>query len=614
MEVSIDLPETKRGTEKAIDNLYNYFAGALKRQAVEVSERRMSESDKQAFKEAKAVEVKNFLAAKAFEALPPEYRPDRSQAIGMRWILTWKLKDDGTHKAKARAVLLGYQDPGYEHRSTTAPVMTRQTRQLMLQIAANRHWSVYKGDVSGAFLQGREYPDRLLCAPCDEICTAMNLPPGSIVRLRKACYGLVDAPLEWYRTVSSFLAELGFERLWSDACAWVLREGSRLLGVISGHVDDFLLSGDEAHVRWKEVIQSIQARFKWGDWDKDVFVQCGVQVTRDGSDFKLSQKRYLEAIHEIPVSAVRKKDVKVETTEREKTQLRALLGALSWNCQQVSPHTSAEVSLLLSEIPKSTVATILQANNLLFRTKARSNHELIIHSFPDEKDLGMYAWVDAASQNRSDGGSTQGIVVGLGSLGMLRGDVSKVSLVSWHSNKIDRVCRSPGAGETQAAVNGEDILYFARFQWAEFLYGSVDTRDPDATVRRVIGAVVSDSRNVFDKLQTEVLSIKGAEKKSNIELLSLKESQQRTGVKVRWVHSEAQLANSLTKWNGGHELELFYRMRSCWRIVEDPDMKSARKRRAEGLQPLQQQTDSSQKALSLSENQNNSDDDMFSPY
>ena len=614
VEVSIDLPETKRGTEKAIDNLYNYFAGALKRQAVEVSERRMSESDKQAFKEAKAVEVKNFLAAKAFEALPPEYRPDRSQAIGMRWILTWKLKDDGTHKAKARAVLLGYQDPGYEHRSTTAPVMTRQTRQLMLQIAANRHWSVYKGDVSGAFLQGRDYPDRLLCAPCDEICTAMNLPPGSIVRLRKACYGLVDAPLEWYRTVSSFLAELGFERLWSDACAWVLRDGPRLLGVISGHVDDFLFSGDEASASWKEVIQSIQARFKWGDWDKDVFVQCGVQVTRDGSDFKLSQKRYLEAIHEISVSATRKKDVKEETTEREKTQLRALLGALSWNCQQVSPHTSAEVSLLLSEIPKSTVATILQANNLLFRTKARSNHELIIHSFPDEKDLGMYAWVDAASQNRSDGGSTQGIVVGLGSLEMLRGEVSKVSLVSWHSNKIDRVCRSPGAGETQAAVNGEDILYFARFQWAEFLYGAVDTRDPDATVRRVMGAVVSDSRNVFDKLQTEVLSIKGAEKKSNIELLSLKESQQRTGVKVRWVHSEAQLANSLTKWNGGHELELFYRMRSCWRIVEDPDMKSARKRRAEGLQPLQQQTDSSQKALSLSENQNSLNDEMFSPY
>ena len=35
-----------------------------------------------------------------------------------------------------------------------------------------------------------------------------------------------------------------------------------------------------------------------------------------------------------------------------------------------------------------------------------------------------------------------------------------------------------------------------------------------------------------------------------------------------------------------HELELFYRMNHAWRIVEDPSMKSARRRRAEGLPPL----------------------------
>ncbi|OLQ08346.1 Retrovirus-related Pol polyprotein from transposon TNT 1-94 [Symbiodinium microadriaticum] len=538
VEVSIDLPDSVRGKEKAIDNLYSFFAGALKRQAVEVSERRLSEADKQGFKEAKSVEVKNFLAARAFEALPPEYRPDRSQAVGMRWVLTWKLKDDGSRKPKARAVLLGYQDPSYEHRSTTAPVMTRQTRQLLLQVAANRRWSVYKGDVSGAFLQGRDYPDHLLCAPCDEICEAMSLPRGSIVRLRKACYGLVDAPLEWYRTVSAFLEEQGFQRLWSDACAWTLREGSQLLGVVSGHVDDFLFSGEETHPKWKSAIQAIQARFKWGDWDKDNFVQCGVQISREGADFKLSQKRYVEEIKEIPVNALRKKDLKAPTSEREKTQLRALLGALSWNAQQVSPHTSADVSLLLSEIPKSTVETILRANNLLFRTKARSSHEMIIHGFPDERDLGLYAWVDAASQNRDDGGSTQGIVVGMGEKGMLQGQVSKISVISWHSNKIDRTCRSPGASETIAAVNGEDILYFIRYQWAELLYGGVDTRNPDETVRKVQGTVITDSRNVFDKLCTEVLVVKGAEKKANLELLSLKESQQRTSVNVRWVHSE----------------------------------------------------------------------------
>ena len=45
--------------------------------------------------------------------------------MGMRWILTWKHREDGTRKAEARAVLLGYQDPAYKHRSTTAPVQER---------------------------------------------------------------------------------------------------------------------------------------------------------------------------------------------------------------------------------------------------------------------------------------------------------------------------------------------------------------------------------------------------------------------------------------------------------------------------------------------------------
>lgn len=95
--------------------------GALKRRAVEVSEKRMSHEDKLKFREAKAVEVRNFIAAKAFEAIPKDQQPAKEKAVGMRWIFTWKTKDDGSTKPKARAILLGYQDPGYEHRATNTP-------------------------------------------------------------------------------------------------------------------------------------------------------------------------------------------------------------------------------------------------------------------------------------------------------------------------------------------------------------------------------------------------------------------------------------------------------------------------------------------------------------
>ncbi|CAE7627786.1 unnamed protein product [Symbiodinium sp. CCMP2456] len=401
-------------------------------------------------------------------------KPSKEQAVHMRWILTWKPVDGG-------------------------------------------------GDVSGAFLQGREYPDELFCVPCPEICEAMGLAEGTVTRLRRACYGLVDAPLEWYRTVDAFLQELGLERTQADACAWVWRPNGHLRGMISGHVDDFLFSGGQEDKAWQEILAKIKAKFKWGDWE--------------------------QGVKEIPLSASRKK-----------------------------------VSLLLSDVPESTVETIVKANQLAYHAKTRKDHRMLIHAFAEDEPLAMFGWVDAANQNRRDGGSTQGIFIGLGPASMLSGELGRVTPISWHSNRIDRACRSPGAAEAQAAVNGEDALYFARFQWSELVYGDVNVRRPNEVVTKVTGCLVTDSRNVYDKLITEVLVIKGKEKKTNIELLSLKEAQRNHGVIVRWVHSEAQLANALTKHNS-QEMELYYRMQHTWRIVEDEQMMSARRRKTAGLEP-----------------------------
>ncbi|CAE6958741.1 RE1 [Symbiodinium sp. CCMP2592] len=560
VEVSLPLPESSRGWAKATANLQSYFVGALKRRTVEVSEKRLNPQELQQFREAKAIEVKNFLAAEAFQTLPPHLRPHHSQAINMRWILTWKQKEDGSKRAKARAVLLGYQDPAYEHRPTTSPVMSRQSRQMLLQAAANHCW------------------------------TAMNIPAGTVTKLKRACYGLVDAPLEWYRTIHEFLLSLGLERLWSDPCVWAWRQNGVLRGLISGHVDDFLFAGSSDDAGWQRIVSEIQARFKWGDWDTGKFTQCGVQVEQTDTGFTLSQSSYLENTPEINLNSSRRKDRSAPVTDWERTQLCGVLGAISWHAQQVAPQYSAEVSLLLSEVNKGSVDTIIRTNQLLANAKAQKHHSLKIHRFPPGQELGMFAWVDAGSQNRPDGGSTQGIVIGLAPVGLLRGDVCPISLMAWHSNRIDRTCRSPGAAETQAAVSGEDLLYYARYEWSEIMYGVADAEAPDEAVTKVTGTVISDSRNVFDKLQTEVVSIKGAERKADIELLSLKEAQARTKVQVRWVHSEAQLANSLTKCGGSKEIELFYKMGSSWRIVEDEKMRSARKRKAEGLQPLQHET------------------------
>ena len=467
--------------------------------------------------------------------------------------------------------------------------MTRQTRQLLLQMAAWKKWKVKKGDVSGAFLQGREYPNEIYCIPCEEILEAMGLQPNEVVKVKRGCYGLVDAPLEWYRTISDFLGSLGLTKSWADPCAWLWKPNGVTKGMIAGHVDDFLFAGDQSDPEWRQLEAKIKERFNWQDWEEGRFVQCGVLVEEqpDGS-YHLSQPDYLDKVSEINVSASRRKDRKAPTNDFEKTQLRAVLGALSRHSQQVSPHTSAEVGLMLSEVCNSTVETVFQVNKMLYNARCRKEHKLVIHAFSPSTRLGMFVWADAAAQNRRDGGSTQGVFVGLAPLTLLDGCVEKVSPIAWHAGKIDRIARSPGAAETIAVVNGEDYLYHARYQLGEILQATTNVFDVDETVNQVEGCVISDSRNVYDKLMTEELSVKGAEKRSDLELLCLKSAQRNHNVVLRWVHSEAQLANALTK-GGAKELELFYKMNGAWRIVCDDLMRSARKRRKEGLSVFQQQ-------------------------
>ena len=114
--------------------------------------------------------------------------------------------------------------------------------------------------------------------------------------------------------------------------------------------------------------------------------------------------------------------------------------------------------MLLSEVCKSTVTTITQANLLLYHAQQRKTHKLVVQRCSDQ-DMQFYAWVDAANQNRRD----QGIRVGAASKELLKGAVGTVSPIAWHSSRIDRTCRSPGSSETQAAVNGEDVLFYIRY-------------------------------------------------------------------------------------------------------------------------------------------------------
>ena len=596
VEISFEIPESSRGKKYMANNFEAFLVANLKRRAVEVSERSMNDEERALMREAKHEEVKKFIAAKALEALPKHLQPDQSTAMKMRWVLTWKREEEngettGKRKAKARCVILGFMDPNYEHRQVSSPTMSRTTRQLLLAISASLGFSVDKGDVSGAFLQGREYQGEAFVIPTEEICDAMQIPSGSVTKLRKACYGLVDAPLEWFLTVSEFLESIGFIRCVCDPCCFKYVKDGKLIGLVGGHVDDFLFCGLESCDLWKSLCDKIKRKFKWGTWERDNFIQCGVEIKRtNGGGFALSQTQYIDDLKEISISAERRRQGKSVTTDNEKSKLRAALGALSWCAQQSCPHIAAGVSLLLSQVTCSTVDTMIETNKLIYKVKCQRKHEMLIHGGIALDDIVVAGWADAAVQNRVDGKSTQGIFIGLSPKRLLAGHLCPVSPMAWSSAKISRQCRSPGAAECLAAINCEDLMYAVRLQFFEMCGNKVDVRRTESQVATVPGVLITDSTNVHDRMQSLVYVPKGPENRVALEMLGLKEALVNTKLPIRWVNSDAQLANSLTKDHEQHQIQRFYHLNQMWKIVEDPRMLSAKNRKKQGLDPLDEST------------------------
>ena len=77
------------------------------------------------------------------------------------------------------------------------------------------------GDVKNAFLQGT-FDDKtcgeLAAEPVPELRKALNLREDEIVVLTRACYGLIDAPRRWWKSLVQDTQQLG----WRSLSAWTM--------------------------------------------------------------------------------------------------------------------------------------------------------------------------------------------------------------------------------------------------------------------------------------------------------------------------------------------------------------------------------------------------------
>jgi hypothetical protein len=167
--------------------------------------------------------------------LPRAHKP-----IGLKWVYKVKRDEKGCIvRHKARLVAKGYvQREGIDFEEVFAPVARLDSVRLLLAVAAQETWEVHHLDVKSAFLNGELEEEVYVVQPPGFV---EHGSEGKVLRLRKALYGLRQAPRAWNSKLDSSLVALGFTNCPSEHAMYTRgKSGERLL--LGVYVDDLIVT------------------------------------------------------------------------------------------------------------------------------------------------------------------------------------------------------------------------------------------------------------------------------------------------------------------------------------------------------------------------------------
>ena len=328
--------------------------------------------------------------------------------------------------------------------------------------------------------------------------------------------------------------------------------------------------------------EALKKEFNFKHWttdEKGELEFCGNKLTKgDDESWRLQQEDYLKKIK--PMSTV-KKNEEEELRGSEVSSLRGLLGALQWASTQTSPHLSASISLLRGNVNGATQSVANAANKTLRFAKMNSDASVRFQHLGPLQDLCMVAVSDAAWGVRADNLSQGGFFVLLAHKKMLTGEMDQPYVIlEWRSYKLSRVSRSSLNAEAQACSAAIDSLEFLHIFWQACLQMNFQLNNAKSEERSGLrflqSALVVDAKALYDAIKSEVPQISG-DKRTQIEVMIVKEKMRSMKTQLRWVSSEVQLSDGLTKIQARQLLA--DRLRSHkFSLVADSSFQAAKKK------------------------------------
>ena len=533
---------------------WSLIATGARKQRVEVQWKDLEEGERQLFQQAKKKEIDAWVKHETVKKVARGTLRD-DQIMRCRWILTWKPPAPGTNerRAKARLVVLGFEDPQISSISADAPTLSKDGKQLVLQQVSSTGWRLVNFDIATAFLKGQGDGRTLGLHAPKELKEAMGMKPSDQCKLLGGAYGRADAPMLWYRTLRKTLEGLGFVASPFDGCVFSLvthgPNGPRVRGCLGLYVDDGIGGGDEY---FGEVIERLRKIYDFGAYNEGEFEFCGVKYFQwDDGSIEMGQDSYIQKIPPIDIPRKRRQQPKEPLSSTETQSLRQICGSLQYAAVHTRPDIAAKVGELQAAIPCGRVEHLVLANRVLFEAKTKPVNLMIVPIA--ESKVTFCAFSDASFESGNGNPTRQGTLIFTTDGNLAKNQRTVICPMAWSSRKIPRVVRSTLSAESVALGSTLDRLSWLRVFWEWLKNPGIDWSQPDMILKRAPHATVAtDCKSVYD-LSTKTSTPSCSEYRTTLECLLIRE-RLRENCGLRWVNSKAMLADCLTKSMDGDAL------------------------------------------------------------
>ena len=209
-----------------------------------------------------------------------------AKPIDSRWVLTKKYKTDGSvSKYKARIVAKGYRQMyKVDFNETYCPVVHMVTLRWILAYSMQRPLTIRQFDVKTAFLYG-QLNEKIYLIPPDGYKKGNKL-----WLLKRALYGLRQAPRMWNLTFDAFLRSLDLQVSKFDSCIYY--QLSPIIIIII-YVDDGVICAEDAKDA-DRILKLLEQRSEIRELDLTQY--RGLQIMRDHEGMTVHQSSYVHKL------------------------------------------------------------------------------------------------------------------------------------------------------------------------------------------------------------------------------------------------------------------------------------------------------------------------------